>query len=162
MNAAGVGIEAVNIMPGEFAELLGLVGAGQINQNSAKKVCGAMFETGRQPGDRAGDGAGAGKHADALAGAVVRLAKYPDEVASTSRQREAVGVADGSGDARDAGQGESGGVEGVADEGVAGLTNRPKTKDQGRRTGCRGRSNHPSLVVGLSSLVSPEESIDVA
>ena len=47
LNAAGAGIEAVKITPDAFAELLGLVSAGQLNLNSAKKVFGVMFETGR-------------------------------------------------------------------------------------------------------------------
>ncbi len=50
MNAAGIGIEAVKITPAALADLLGLVTAGQINQNSAKKALSAMFENGQPAG----------------------------------------------------------------------------------------------------------------
>ncbi len=83
MNAAGIGIEAVKVTPAALAELLGLVAAGQINQNSAKKALGAMFETG-QPAGRVVRELGLAQvsDADALAAVVsAALARYPAEVA---------------------------------------------------------------------------------
>ena len=83
MNAAGVGIEAVKITPATLAELLGRVAAGQINQNSAKKALGVMFETG-QPAAQVIQELGLAQvsDADALAEAVAQaLAKFPAEVA---------------------------------------------------------------------------------
>ena len=83
LNAAGVGIEAVRITPTAFAELLGLVSAGQINLNSAKKVFGVMFETGRRAPEIVQElGLAQVSDADALADAVHQaLAQYPAEVA---------------------------------------------------------------------------------
>jgi len=83
LNAAGVGIEAVRITPAAFAELLGLVSAGQLNLNSAKKVFGVMFETGRAAPEIVRDlGLVQVSDADALADAVHQaLAQYPAEVA---------------------------------------------------------------------------------
>ena len=83
MNAAGVGIEAMKVPPAALDELLGLVAAGQINQNSAKKALGAMFETGRPAGQVVQElGLAQVSDADALADAVsAALAKYPAEVA---------------------------------------------------------------------------------
>jgi len=83
MNAAGTGIEAVKITPDAFAGLLRLVAAGQINLNSAKRVFGIMFETGR-PADEIVQELGLLQvsDADALAAAVAQVvARYPDEVA---------------------------------------------------------------------------------
>jgi len=83
MNAAGTGIEAVKITPDAFAGLLRLVAAGQINLNSAKRVFGVMFETGR-PADEIVQELGLLQvsDADALAAAVAQVvARYPDEVA---------------------------------------------------------------------------------
>ncbi|MCU0500466.1 MAG: Asp-tRNA(Asn)/Glu-tRNA(Gln) amidotransferase subunit GatB [Anaerolineae bacterium] len=83
LNAAGVGIEAVKITPTAFAELLELVNAGQLNLNSAKKVFGVMFETGRRAPEIVRDlGLAQVSDADALTDAVKQaLAKYPTEVA---------------------------------------------------------------------------------
>jgi aspartyl-tRNA(Asn)/glutamyl-tRNA(Gln) amidotransferase subunit B len=83
MNAAGVGIEAVKVPPAALAGLLGLVAAGQVNQNGAKKALGAMFETGRPAGQVVQElGLAQVSDADALADAVSEaLAKYPAEVA---------------------------------------------------------------------------------
>ncbi len=83
MNAAGVGIEAVRVTPAGLAELLGLLAAGQINQNGAKRALGAMFETG-QPAAQVVQELKLAQvsDTDALAQAVSdALAKYPAEVA---------------------------------------------------------------------------------
>jgi aspartyl-tRNA(Asn)/glutamyl-tRNA(Gln) amidotransferase subunit B len=83
MNTAAIGIEAVKITPDAFAELLGLVAAGQINQNSAKKVLDAMFVSGRRAPEIVQElGLTQVSDADALAGVVAQVvAKYPDEIA---------------------------------------------------------------------------------
>ena len=83
LNAADVGIEAVRITPTAFAELLGLVSVGQLNLNSAKRVFGVMFETGRPAPETVRDlGLVQVSDADALADAVHQaLAQYPSEVA---------------------------------------------------------------------------------
>ncbi|MGC8779873.1 MAG: Asp-tRNA(Asn)/Glu-tRNA(Gln) amidotransferase subunit GatB [Anaerolineae bacterium] len=83
MNETGAGIEAVRITPAAFAGLLRLVAAGQINLNSAKRVFGLMFETGR-PADEIVQELGLAQvsDADALAAAVAQVvARHPDEVA---------------------------------------------------------------------------------
>ncbi len=51
LNAAGAGIAAVRVTPGGLAELIALVEGGQINLNSAKRVLGDMFESGRSARD---------------------------------------------------------------------------------------------------------------
>jgi aspartyl-tRNA(Asn)/glutamyl-tRNA(Gln) amidotransferase subunit B len=83
MNAAGVGIDAVKVSPAALAELLGLVAAGRINLNSAKKILGAMFETGRPAPEIVQElGLVQVSDAGALAETVAAaLAKYPAEVA---------------------------------------------------------------------------------
>ena len=83
MNAAGVGIEAVKVTPAALAELLGLLAAGQINPNGAKKALGVMFETGQPAAQLVQElGLAQVSDADALAQAVSdALAKYPTEVA---------------------------------------------------------------------------------
>lgn len=83
MNAAGAGIETVKITPVALAELLELVAAGQINQNSAKKALGVMFETGQPAGLVVRElGLAQVSDADALAAAVsAALTRYPAEVA---------------------------------------------------------------------------------
>ena len=83
MNAAGIGIEAVEITPDNLAELLGLLSAGQLNLNGAKKVFGVMFETGRPAAEIVQElGLAQVSDTDALAQAVAdALAKYPAEVA---------------------------------------------------------------------------------
>jgi aspartyl-tRNA(Asn)/glutamyl-tRNA(Gln) amidotransferase subunit B len=83
MNAAGLGIEAVRVTPAALAELLALVAADQINQNSAKKALGVMFETGRPAAQVIQElGLAQVSNTDALAQAVTdALAKYPAEVA---------------------------------------------------------------------------------
>ncbi len=83
MNATGAGIATVKIAPAALAELLSLVSGGQINLNSAKKVLGVMFETGRRAPEIIQElGLGQVSDADALAGAVSQaLGKYPAEMA---------------------------------------------------------------------------------
>jgi aspartyl-tRNA(Asn)/glutamyl-tRNA(Gln) amidotransferase subunit B len=83
LNTAGVGIEAVRITPAAFAELLSLVSVGQLNLNSAKKVFGVMFETGRRAPEIVQElGLAQVSDSDALADAVQQaLAQYPAEVA---------------------------------------------------------------------------------
>ncbi len=92
MNAAGVGIEAVKVKPEDFAALLALVAAGQINQNSAKRVLDAMFETGRKPGALVQElGLAQVSDADALAAVVAAvLAKHSDEVATYRAGKDTV------------------------------------------------------------------------
>ena len=82
MNASGMKIEAVKVTPGNLAELLGLLAAGQINQNGTKKALGVMFETG-QPAAQVVQELGLAQvsDTDALAQAVTdALAKFPAEV----------------------------------------------------------------------------------
>ena len=83
MNASGMGIEAVKVTPGNLAELLGLLAAGQINQNGTKKALGVMFETGQPAAQVVRElGLAQVSDTDALAQAVTdALAKYPAEVA---------------------------------------------------------------------------------
>lgn len=83
MNTAGTGIEAVKVTPASLAELLGLIAAGQINQNSAKKALSVMFETGQAASRVVRDlGLAQVSDTDALAAAVAAaLARYPAEVA---------------------------------------------------------------------------------
>jgi aspartyl-tRNA(Asn)/glutamyl-tRNA(Gln) amidotransferase subunit B len=83
MNASGMKIEAVKVTPGNLAKLLGLLAAGQINQNGTKKALGVMFETGQPAAQVVRElGLAQVSDTDALAQAVAdALAKYPAEVA---------------------------------------------------------------------------------
>ncbi len=83
LNAAGIGIEAAPVSPAALAALLGLVAAGQLNLNSAKKVFGVMFETGRPAAVIVQElGLAQVSDAQALADAVAGvLASFPAEVA---------------------------------------------------------------------------------
>jgi aspartyl-tRNA(Asn)/glutamyl-tRNA(Gln) amidotransferase subunit B len=92
MNATGAGIEAVKITPAAFAELLRQVSAGQINLNSAKRVFGVMFETGRRAPEIIQElGLAQVSDADALAAAVAKIvAQYPDEVAKYRSGKESL------------------------------------------------------------------------
>lgn len=83
MNATGVSIAAVKITPAAFAGLLRLVRGGQINLNSAKRVFGVMFETGRSAAEIVQElGLAQVNDADALAAAVAAVvARHPDEAA---------------------------------------------------------------------------------
>lgn len=83
MNATGATIAAVKITPAAFAGLLRLVRAGQINLNSAKRVFGVMFETGRSAAEIVQElGLAQVNDADALAATVAAVvARYPDEAA---------------------------------------------------------------------------------
>jgi aspartyl-tRNA(Asn)/glutamyl-tRNA(Gln) amidotransferase subunit B len=83
MNAAGAGIEAIKVTPAALAELLGLLAAGRLNQNGAKRAFSAMFETGRPASEIIGElGLAQVNDTDVLAQAVAEaLAKYPAEVA---------------------------------------------------------------------------------
>ena len=47
MNEAGIGIEAVGVSPQALAELVKMVGSGEINNNTAKSVLAEMFSTGK-------------------------------------------------------------------------------------------------------------------
>jgi aspartyl-tRNA(Asn)/glutamyl-tRNA(Gln) amidotransferase subunit B len=49
MNRDTIAIDAVRVRPEALAQLVGLVDAGTLNQNSAKAVLGEMFATGGQP-----------------------------------------------------------------------------------------------------------------
>jgi len=84
MNAAGVGIDAVQITPAAIAELLALVDVGTISVNSAKRALDVMFESGRRAPDVVAElGLAQVSDADALAGVVAGvLNRYPAEVAS--------------------------------------------------------------------------------
>jgi aspartyl-tRNA(Asn)/glutamyl-tRNA(Gln) amidotransferase subunit B len=83
MNAAGAGIEAVKVTPAALAELLGLLAAGRLNQNGAKRALSAMFETGHPASEIIGElGLAQVSDTDVLTQAVSgALAKYPAEVA---------------------------------------------------------------------------------
>jgi len=83
MNAAGAGIEAVKVTPAALAELLGLLTAGRLNQNGAKRALSAMFETGHPASEIIGElGLAQVSDTDVLTQAVSgALAKYPAEVA---------------------------------------------------------------------------------
>jgi aspartyl-tRNA(Asn)/glutamyl-tRNA(Gln) amidotransferase subunit B len=49
MNETGTDIEQVKVRPGDLVALIGLVGAGQVNQNTAKAVFAEMYATGQPP-----------------------------------------------------------------------------------------------------------------
>ncbi len=82
MNAAGVDIAQVKVPPAALAELLELVATGRVNQNSAKKALGVMFETGQPAGQVVQElGLAQVSDADALAQAVSSvLGRFPAEV----------------------------------------------------------------------------------
>jgi aspartyl-tRNA(Asn)/glutamyl-tRNA(Gln) amidotransferase subunit B len=83
MNAAGRSIAAVPVTPEQFAELLALTAAGKVNLNSAKKVLGIMFETGRPAADVVQElGLVQVSDSGAVSQVVARvLERYPDEIA---------------------------------------------------------------------------------
>ena len=83
MNQIGIGIDAVKVAPGALAELIDLVGSGQINFNSGKRVLSVMFERGgRAPEIIRELGLAQVSDGDALAGIVALVVeRYPDEVA---------------------------------------------------------------------------------
>ena len=119
MNAAGVGIEAVKRRPDDFAALLGLVAAGRLNQNSAKRCRGDVRDGRRKPGELVQEmGLVQVSDADALADAVHRRWRStPTRSHAIAGRGHAVGLADGSGDARNTRQGESGDAKRSADPG---------------------------------------------
>ena len=82
MNATDTDLAAVKIGPDAFAELLGLVHLGKINLNSAKRVFGVMFETGRRAAEIILElGLAQVSDTDALAQAVAQvIARYPAEI----------------------------------------------------------------------------------
>jgi aspartyl-tRNA(Asn)/glutamyl-tRNA(Gln) amidotransferase subunit B len=47
MNASGTGFEALRVAPRDLADLLAMIAAGQINQNTGKVVLAEMFATGQ-------------------------------------------------------------------------------------------------------------------
>ena len=47
LKASGTGIEALRVSPENLAALLAMTHGGQLNQNSAKRVLAAMFESGK-------------------------------------------------------------------------------------------------------------------
>jgi aspartyl-tRNA(Asn)/glutamyl-tRNA(Gln) amidotransferase subunit B len=49
MNESGVDIEQVKIKPGDLVALIEMVGAGKVNQNTAKLVFAEMYATGQSP-----------------------------------------------------------------------------------------------------------------
>ena len=85
-------IAAVKITPAAFAGLLRLVSAGQINLNSAKRVFGVMFETGRGAPEIVQElGLAQVSDTDALAAAVAKvLAQNGDEVAKYRGGKESL------------------------------------------------------------------------
>jgi aspartyl-tRNA(Asn)/glutamyl-tRNA(Gln) amidotransferase subunit B len=92
MNRAGVGIKAVKVTPAALAALAALVKKGAINQNSAKDVLGAMFETGKAPDVIVKErGLVQISDADALAQVVDRiLADHPEEIRSYRDGKESL------------------------------------------------------------------------
>jgi len=92
MNATDVEIAAIKITPAAFAGLLRLVDAGQINLNSAKRVFGVMFETGRGAAEVVQElGLAQVSDTDALAAAVAKvLAQNAGEVAKYRGGKESL------------------------------------------------------------------------
>jgi aspartyl-tRNA(Asn)/glutamyl-tRNA(Gln) amidotransferase subunit B len=92
MNAAGVGIEAVKIPPDAFAELLGMVAAGQVNLNSGKRILDMMFAGGRRAPEIVQElGLTQVSDTGTLVGVVAQVvAKYPDEIARYRAGKESV------------------------------------------------------------------------
>ncbi|MCJ7550954.1 MAG: Asp-tRNA(Asn)/Glu-tRNA(Gln) amidotransferase subunit GatB [Anaerolineae bacterium] len=84
MNRDGVGIENVKVTPEALAALVVLVTKGTVNQNGAKDVLDAMFETGRAPESIVKEkGLVQISDSDQLAAVVAQvLAEHPDEVQS--------------------------------------------------------------------------------
>jgi aspartyl-tRNA(Asn)/glutamyl-tRNA(Gln) amidotransferase subunit B len=92
MNATGQTIDQVGVAPEALGELLGMVSAGQINLNSAKRVLAVMFDTGRRaPAVVQELGLAQVSDEAALAEAVRRvLDRNPAEVARYREGRESV------------------------------------------------------------------------
>jgi aspartyl-tRNA(Asn)/glutamyl-tRNA(Gln) amidotransferase subunit B len=74
MKANGTAIEAARVSPAGLAELIALVEGAQVNQNSAKRVLGEMFQSGRGAREVV-DALGLGQvsDADTLVGIVARV-----------------------------------------------------------------------------------------
>ena len=148
LNAAGVGIEAVKITPARVRRAAGPGerGATQPQQRQKGFRCDVRDGPARA-GDRARSGTGAGQRRGRAGrcrssgiGAVSRRSR-----ALSRRRGEAVRLADGSGDARDTWQGESGDAERSTDEGAQEL------RMIGRR--CMIAFRHWSRITHYSSLV---------
>jgi len=92
MKAKGAPITAIAVSPAALAALLSLVEKGQLNQNSAKRVLGEMFETGRPAADvMARLGLAQVSDAGALRAIVDRvLAANDDQVAKYRAGKESV------------------------------------------------------------------------
>ncbi len=92
MKAKGAPITAIAVSPAALAALLSLVEGGQLNLNSAKRVLGEMFETGRTAADvMAALGLTQVSDADALRAIVDKvLSANEDQVAKYRAGKESV------------------------------------------------------------------------
>lgn len=80
MKAGGVETDAVKVTPESLAALLAMVQSGQVNQNSAKRALGAMFESGKGAQDVAQElGLTQVSDADALASIVAKVIKANED-----------------------------------------------------------------------------------
>jgi aspartyl-tRNA(Asn)/glutamyl-tRNA(Gln) amidotransferase subunit B len=84
LNQAGVGIESSRVSPQALAALVGMVGGGEISQNTGKAVLVEAFHTGKQPQDIVTErGLRQISDASAVAGLVQRvLRENPEQVAA--------------------------------------------------------------------------------
>jgi aspartyl-tRNA(Asn)/glutamyl-tRNA(Gln) amidotransferase subunit B len=84
LNESGRGIEASPVSPAALADLLRMVAAGEINQNTGKTVLGEMFASGRPAAEIVAErGLRQVSDSDLIAGLVARaLAENPEQVAA--------------------------------------------------------------------------------
>ena len=92
MKAGGIDITAVAVTPAALADLLALIDEGQINQSSAKRALGVMFDTGRSAAGVVQElGLGQVSDADALAEIVAKvMAANEDQVSKYRSGKESV------------------------------------------------------------------------
>jgi len=92
MKAGGIDIASVSVTPAALADLLALIDEGRINQNSAKRALGVMFETGRSAAEVMQElGLAQVSDADALAEIVAKvIAANEDQVAKYRSGKESV------------------------------------------------------------------------
>ena len=92
MKGAGIDFTAVAVTPAALADLLALIDEGLINQNSAKRTLGVMFDTGRSAAEVVQQlGLAQVSDAQALAGIVAKvIAANEDQVAKYRSGKESV------------------------------------------------------------------------